>query len=373
MKTIPVNEPLLAGNEKKYVLECIDGGWISSGGSFVKKFEEKFAEKTGRKHAITVSNGSVAIDVVTAAIGITSGDEVIMPSFTIISCAAPIVRAGALPVFVDSDPTSWNMDITQIEAKITKRTKAIMVVHIYGLPVDMDPILSLAEQYSLTVIEDAAEAHGQTYKRKPCGSFGNISTFSFYANKHITTGEGGMITTDDDSLADRCRSLRNLCFKPEKRFVHDELGWNFRLSNLQAALGLAQLEKLNEATNRKREMGMEYTRLLSGIGCLQLPLTKTIYAENIYWVFGVVLKEKTPFDAIDAMIRLRNRGIETRPFFFPLHKQPVFLKMGLFKDLELPTAEYLSRRGFYIPSGLALTIDQIKYVASAMRAVFTSY
>jgi perosamine synthetase len=261
------------------------------------------------------------------------------------------------------------MDISQVEAKITPRTKAIMAVHIYGLPVDMDPLMDLAKHYRLSVIEDAAEMHGQNYKGRPCGCFGDISTFSFYPNKHITTGEGGMIVTDDEALAARCRSLRNLCFQPEKRFVHEELGWNFRMTNLQAAVGLAQLERLDEFVARKRRMGRRYTELLSGIPGLELPLAETDYAENIYWVYGLVLKDEVPFDAAEAMRRLQGLGIGTRPFFWPMHEQPVFRRMGLFAGEVYPVSERLARRGFYIPSGLALTDSQIERVAEALWKV----
>jgi perosamine synthetase len=366
---IPVNQPLVDGNEKRYLNECIDTGWISSEGPFIKRFEEEFAARVARKHGIAVSNGSVALDVAVAALGMGAGDEVILPAFTIISCAAAIVRAGAVPVVVDSNPQTWNMDVSQLEAKITPRTKAIMVVHIYGLPVDMEPLLELAEKYGLRVIEDAAEMHGQTYKGKPCGSFGDISTFSFYPNKHITTGEGGMVVTDDDQLAERCRSLRNLCFQPQRRFVHEELGWNFRMTNLQAALGVAQLERLDEFVARKRHMGRRYTELLADIPGLELPLERTDYAENIYWVYGIVLKDEVPFDAAEAMQRLSRHKIGTRPFFWPMHEQPVFHKMGLFKGESHPVAERMARRGFYIPSGLALTDEQIERVADVLREV----
>jgi len=360
---VPVNEPLLDGNEKKYLNECIDTGWISSEGPFVKQFEEQFAARVGRKYGIAVANGSVALDVAVNALGIGKDDEVIMPTFTIISCAAAVVRAGAKPVLVDSDQQTWNMDVNKIEETITPKTKAIMVVHIYGLPVDMDPIIFLAEKYGLKIIEDAAEAHGLTYYGRPCGSFGDISTFSFYPNKLITTGEGGMIVTNDDHLAERCRSLRNLCFQPKKRFVHEELGWNFRFTNLQAAVGLAQLEKLDEHIKRKRRIGKLYTELFSEIPELQLPLSRTDYAENIYWVYGIVLKGQVPFDAEELMRRLKEKGIGTRPFFWPMHEQPVFKKMGLFKGENYPVAKRIARRGFYVPSGLALTDEQIDRVA----------
>jgi perosamine synthetase len=241
---IPVNVPLLDGNEKKYLLECIETGWISSEGPFITEFEQKFAARMGRKHGIAVCNGTAAIDASIEALDIGPGDEVIMPAFTIISCISQIVRNGGKPVLVDSDITTWNMDVNQIEAKITSKTKAIMIVHIFGLPVDVDPVLEIAKRHGLKIIEDAAEMHGQTYKGRPCGSFGDVSTFSFYPNKHITTGEGGMILTDDDKLAETCRSLRNLCFQPHQRFVHERLGWNLRMTNMQAAVGLAQLERL---------------------------------------------------------------------------------------------------------------------------------
>ena len=369
MNTIPVNEPRLDGNEKKYLNECIETGWISSEGPFVKQFEQQFAARVGRKYGIAVSNGSAALDAAVAALEIGKEDEVILPTFTIISCAAAIVRAGAVPVLVDCHPHTWNMNVDQIEAKITPRTKAIMVVHIYGLPVDIEPVLNLAEKYGVQIIEDAAEMHGQTYKARPCGSFGTLSTFSFYPNKHITTGEGGMIVTDDEQLAERCYSLRNLCFQPQNRFVHEELGWNFRLSNLQAALGVAQLERLDEFVERKRHIGQLYTKLLSDIPGLQLPLPQTSYATNIYWVYGVVLNDDLPFDAKEAMRRLGEQKIGTRPFFWPMHEQPVFQKMGLFKDELYPVAEKIARRGFYLPSGLALIEEQVKRVVQAVVEV----
>ncbi len=366
---IPVNEPLLDGNEKKYLSECIDTGWISSEGPFVKQFEEQFAARVGRKYGIAVSNGSMALDAAIVALGISPGDEVILPTFTIISCAVAIVRAGAVPVVVDCEPHTWNMDVSLIAAKITPKTKAIMVVHIYGLPVDIEPVLALAEKYNLLIIEDAAEMHGQTYKDRPCGSFGAISTFSFYPNKHITTGEGGMLLTDDERLAERCCSLRNLCFQPHKRFVHEELGWNLRMSNLQAALGVAQLERLDEFVARKRYMGQRYTELLSDIPGLQLPVPRTDYADNIYWVYGLVLKDEVPFDAVDAMRRLRQHQIGSRPFFWPMHEQPVLQKMGLFAYESCPVAERIACRGFYIPSGIALTDEQMEQVANTLRAI----
>jgi perosamine synthetase len=366
---IPVNEPLLNGNEKKYLIECINSGWISAEGPFVYQLQEKFAARVGRKHGIAVTNGTSAIDSAVVALGIGPGDEVIMPTFTIISCISQIVRLGAKPILIDSDPLSWNMDVRQIESKITSRTKAIMVVHTYGLPVDMEIVLDLCKRYNLKLIEDAAELIGQNYRGKLCGSFGDISTVSFYSNKHITTGEGGMILTDDDALAENCRELRNLCFKPNKRFVHDRLGWNLRMTNLQAALGVAQLERLDQFLIKKRWIGSRYNELLSNLQDVQLPLIKTDYAENIYWVYGLVLNDTMEFEAEEIMKQLLKQGIDSRPFFCPMHQQPVLKKLEMFMGEKYPVAERLYNRGFYIPSGLALTEKQIERVASSLKSI----
>jgi perosamine synthetase len=366
---IPVNAPLLDGNEKKYLQECIEKGWISSEGPFVQEFESRFAARVGRRHAITVTNGTAALDAAVEALGIGPGDEVILPAFTIISCIGQIVRAGATPVLVDSDPETWSMDARAIAAKLTSRTRALMIVHVYGLPADMTPMLELAAQHGLRVIEDAAEMLGQSYGGRPCGSFGDISTFSLYANKHVTSGEGGVIVTDDDALADTCRSLRNLCFRPERRFVHDRLGWNLRLGNLQAAVALAQLERLDATVARKRRMGARYDRLLRGLPQVRLPLAATSYADNIYWVFGLVLDDARGLDAATAMRRLADEGVGTRPFFCPMHMQPVLQGKGLFANERYPIAEQLHRGGFYLPSGLALTDAQIDLVAERVWKV----
>lgn len=358
---IQVNTPLLNGNEKKYLNECIDSGWISSEGPFVDKFEKLFAKRVNRTHGIAVCNGSAALDCAVQALGLGKGDEVIMPTFTIISCAAALVRFGAIPVLVDSFSDTWNMDVSAIESKITPRTKAIMVVHIYGLPVDMNPVLDLARKYGLYIIEDAAEMHGQYYYDEPCGSFGDISIFSFYPNKHITTGEGGMVVTDNDHLAGRCKSIRNLCFQPQKRFVHEELGFNYRMTNLQAALGLAQLEQLDLFVKRKREIGARYSENLKLLKGFQLPLAETEYAHNIYWVFGLV--SETTEQAAAVQTFLAKEKIGTRPFFWCMHEQPVFQKMGFFKYENYPIAEKMARNGFYIPSGLGISNDEIDIVS----------
>ncbi|HKB45178.1 MAG TPA: DegT/DnrJ/EryC1/StrS family aminotransferase, partial [Chitinophagaceae bacterium] len=303
------------------------------------------------------------------AIGIKEGDEVIMPSFTIISPAQAVVYAGGKPILIDSDPITWCMDVSKIEAKINERTKAILVVHIYGFPTDMDKVVALAIKYKLKVIEDAAEMHGQTYKGAVCGSLGDISTFSFYPNKHITTGEGGMIVTNDPDLANRCRSLRNLCFKPEKRFVHEELGWNYRMTNLQAALGVAQLENIGEHILRKRKIGETYNALLKDTPHIELMPAETVFAKNIYWVYAIVLKDSFPHNAEWIMQELSKVGVGTRPFFYPMHLQPVFNKKGWYLNERYPVAERISDRGFYLPSGLGLKQSEIYLVVEELNKI----
>ena len=363
---IPVNIPLVDGNEKKYLNKCIDTGWISSEGPFVNQFEDQFASRVQRNFAVAVSSGTAALDVAVEALRIGPGDEVIIPAFTIISCIGQVIRSGATPVLVDCDPLTWNMDINKVEEKITENTKAIMVVHIFGLPVDIEPLLEIAKNNNIKIIEDAAQMLGQTYNEKPCGSFGDISTFSFYPNKLITTGEGGMLVTNDEQLADDCRSLRNLCFQPKKRFVHERLGWNYRMTNLQAALGLAQLERLDEFVQRKRSMGKKYTQGLRVLNEVPLPLEKTDYAENIYWVFGLVLDDSIGFDAEEAIKMLGEKGIGCRPFFCPMNQQPVLREMGFFINESYPVAERLYKQGFYIPSGTALTSEHINHVTNIL-------
>lgn len=374
---IPVNEPLLNEREVEYVTECIRTGWVSSAGRFIEEFEQRWAEYCGRKYGIAVCNGTAALQAAVTCLDLLPGDEVIMPTFTIISCALAVIYARGIPVLVDSDPSIWTMDVEQVANRITPRTRAIMAVHIYGHPADMDPILNLADRYGLAVIEDAAEAHGAEYLSKRssaqrswrrCGSFGTLSCFSFYANKLITTGEGGMLLTDDPKLAEKARSLRNLCFQPGRRFYHEEPGYNFRLTNLQAALGLAQLERMDRIVAKKRWMGQDYTRGLKDIAGLQLP-KEASWARSVYWMYGVVLSEETGMDANQFAQRLRERGVDTRPFFLGMHEQPVFHKRGLFLNEHYPEAERLARQGLYLPSGLALTEDQLTQVCEAVYEV----
>ena len=365
---IPVCEPLLTEEDAALVLDCVRSGWISSAGRYLEEFESGWAAYCSMRHGIAVSNGTTALEIAAALLNLQRGDEVIMPTFTIISCAQAVLRAGGTPVLVDSDARTWQMDVQQVAAKITPRTRAIMVVHIYGHPADMDPLLELAARHNLMIIEDAAEAHGAEYRGRKCGGLGDISTFSFYANKLITTGEGGMVLTQRDDLAERARALRNLCFQRTRRFLHEELGYNFRLTNMQAALGVSQLRRFEEIVARKRAIAAAYTERLRGVPGLELPVEEP-WARSVYWVYGIVLDERTGMDAAELARQLHARGIETRPFFLGMHEQPVFHKMGLFRGERYPVAERLARQGLYLPSGLTLTKTQIDQVYDAVRAI----
>lgn len=367
---IPVNEPKLGARELEYVTEAVSSGWISSAGRYIEEFEAGWAAYCGRRHGIAVSNGTTALHAAVAALALEPGDEVIVPTFTIVSCITALLAVGAVPVLVDSDPELWTMDIGQVESLVTERTRAIMPVHIYGHPVDMDPVLELAERRGLRMIEDAAEAHGAEYRSsdmtwRRCGSFGEMSTFSFYANKLVTTGEGGMVVTDDDALAERLRSLRNLGFNADRRFHHAELGFNYRLTNLQAALGVAQLERVDEIVARKREVAALYTASLADIDGLTLPV-EAPWARSVFWMYGLVVDESTGLDAAQFADRLLERGVDTRPFFLGMHEQPALHELGLFRDESYPVAERLARQGLYLPSGLALTDEQVGRVCEAV-------
>ena len=365
---IYVNEPVFNGNEKKYLNECIESGWISSEGPFVKRFEKEMASFVGRKYATACSSGSAALEMAVSALELEVGSEIILPSMTIISCAQAITKNNLKPVLVDCDLKTFNMNVCDIESKITNKTRAIMVVHIFGITVDMDPVISIAQKYNLKIIEDAAEVHGQTYKGKKCGSFGDISIFSFYPNKHITTGEGGMVLCDEKNIDKRLKSLRNLCFGDD-RFVHEKIGSNFRMTNLQAAIGVGQLEYIDEIIQKKRWIGNSYNERLKGLNGFSTPITSTSYCENIYWVYSIVINDENPIDAKDAMNLLKQYGIDTRPFFYPMHLQPVFSKMELFNGERYPNSEKLYSKGFYLPSGLNLTLEMIDEVVKNVKRV----
>ena len=379
---IPVSEPCVGQQELANVVDCVKTGWISSAGKYIEQFEAAWSAACGVKHGVAVSNGSTALDVAVRALGIGPGDEVLMPTFTIASCLSAVVNVGAVPVLIDSEPRTWGMDVSALEAAVTARTRAIMVVHIYGHPVDMDPVLRLAGRLSLKVIEDAAEVHGARYLSgrdgtsptwRLCGGMSDIATFSFYANKLITTGEGGMVVTSDSALASRARSIRNLCFAPPRRFLHKELGFNYRMTNIQAAIGVAQVPRLAEIVARKRGIAAAYTSRLKLVKELELPVEER-WAHNVYWVYGVVLRDCVPFDAEEFARRLAARGVETRPFFLGMHEQPALHSLGRYRDSlgRFPVAERIARRGLYIPAGLTISDAQIELVCEAIEAVFAN-
>lgn len=368
LRRISVCEPFLNGNELDYVLDAVKTTWISSGGKYLKSFESGFAAFVGVRHAVGVTNGTTALHLALVAAGISPGDEVILPDFTMIAPAFATAYCGAKPVFVDADPHTWCMDVGKIEEKITPRTKAILAVHIYGHPVDMDPLLALAKRHNLLVIEDAAEVHGAEYKGRRCGSLSNIAAFSFYANKNITTGEGGMVVTDNDDLAHKARYYKNLCFPMDGRrtYVHDDIGFNYRMNNLQAAIGLAQLEKIEDYVNRRRTNARLYNERLAGHPLLQRPIEKS-WAKNCYWMYGVVLSDSAGVGRDQLMDELMSDGIETRAFFGPMHTQPSLKKHGADCSGQYPVSERLSKRGFYLPSGSNLTEEQIDHVCQCLK------
>jgi len=376
---IPVSEPVVGTRELELVSDCLRSGWISSAGKYIEQFEHEFAAYCGRRFGIAVCNGTAALQAAVTALNIGPGDEVIVPTFTIVSCAQTVIAADATPVWVDCDPETWTMDVRAVASRITPRTRAIMPVHIYGHPADMDPLLALARQRGLAIIEDAAEAHGAEYLTnrgmphaawRRCGSFGEVSCFSFYANKLITTGEGGMVLTDDEHLAERLRSIRNLCFQPGRRFVHESLGDNLRLTNMQAALGVAQLERMDQIVARKREMAQRYTESLQGIRALRLPVQRD-WARSVYWMYGVVVDEHTGMTGPDLAAMLHQRGVETRPFFLGMHEQPVMRKLGLAEPNGHPVATLLARQGLYLPSGVGLTDEALSRVCIAVKEVLS--
>jgi len=363
---IPVSEPLLAGAEAKYVEDCIRTGWVSSEGSYLTAFERAWANYCGAEHGVAVSNGTTALQIAVAALHLEPGSEIILPSFTIVSCSLAIIEADCVPVLVDVDPETWALDLDQVEAKITERTRAIMPVHMFGHPVDMPRVMQIARKYGLKVIEDAAEAHGAEVDGRRVGGIADLATFSFYANKIITTGEGGMVLTSDTAIAARLRSLRNLCFRPERRFYHTEIGHNYRMTNVQAAIGLAQLERIDDHLERKRWMAARYNERLGDLPQVRLPIEKPGY-RTVYWMYALVLSDDVPFDAVELASRLQKAGVQTRPLFLGMHEQPVFHARGLHIGEHYPVTERLARRGLYLPSGLTLTLDQIDAVSGALR------
>jgi perosamine synthetase len=365
---IPVCIPLLGNRELDYVTDCVRTNWISSKGRYVNEFEKGFARYCGAKDGIATTNGTAALHLALASLGVGKGDEVIIPAFTMMSTAFAVLYCNAIPVLVDAEPDTWNMDTDLIEEKITRRTKVLLPVHIYGHPCDMDPILRLAESHDLFVVEDAAEAHGAEYRGKKAGGIGDCGCFSFYANKIITTGEGGMVVTNDPEIAERARSLKDLAFQKDQRFLHTDVGFNYRMTNIQAAIGLAQLERIDEFVEMRRAHAALYTRLLRGIPGLQFPVERP-WARNVHWMYSILLIDEFGMSREALMGELEKRGIETRTFFMPVHEQPVCSGMDLFSGEHYPVATEIGRRGLYLPSGSGLTNEEIGYVCTAIREI----
>ncbi|TSA58120.1 DegT/DnrJ/EryC1/StrS family aminotransferase [bacterium] len=365
---IPVCEPFLSGKELEYVTDCLKTNWISSQGKYIEQFEQRFAAYCGCEYGISTTSGTTALHLALASLGIGPGDEVIVPAFTMISTAFAIIYTGAKPVLVDAEPETWNIDVTKIEQKVTRRTKAILPVHIYGHPCDMEPIMNIAQKYSLHVIEDAAEAHGAEYKGRKAGGIGHIGCFSFYANKIITTGEGGMVVTNDETIAEKARALKDLAFSRQMRFLHTDLGFNYRMTNIQAAIGLAQFEKIEQYVEMRRKNAYLYNHLLKHIPSVTLPPEKE-WAKNVYWMYSILIDDKFGISRDELMDQLRKEGIDTRTFFIPIHQQPVFENMRLFNRESYPVAEDLGRRGLYLPSSSGLTEKQIKQVCQAISKI----
>lgn len=355
---LPIAAPVFSGNELRYVTECVLENWISSQGRFVTEFESAFAKFCGVKHGIAVSNGTVALHLALVIAGIGPGDEVIVPTLTFVATANAVRYTGATPIFVDSEQETWNMDTSLVERRITSRTKAIIPVHLYGCPVDMDPLNELAGQYGLFVIEDAAEAHGAKYKGKRVGSLGHVGCFSFYGNKIVTTGEGGMLTTNDDGLAERARVLRDHGMAKNRRYWHDLIGYNYRLTNLQAAVGVAQMEQVEALLQRRRDLQVWYTDKLRQDPRIELP-RRVEWAEPVNWLYTILLRRD--FDRDRVIEQLKHNGIDCRPVFYPLHMMPPHIQAGHF-----PIAEDISRRGLSLPTTTIMGLPHVERVCAAL-------
>lgn len=371
-KFIPVCEPSLIGNEKKYVNDCLDTNWISSAGKYIELFEKGFAKFCDTKYGIATCNGTVSIHLALEALNIGPGDEVIVPDFTMIASVNSILYTGAKPVFVDADIETWCIDPKLIEEKITKKTKAIMPVHIYGHPCDMDPIQKIAKKYNLSIVEDAAEAHGALYKNKKIGSLSDAASFSFYSNKIICTGEGGMAVTNDEKLAERMRLLKNHAFT-KNRFTHEEVGYNYRMTNIQGAIGLAQLENIDKLIQMRINNANQYNKLLKNIKGIVLPPSKD-WAKNVYWMYGILLNGDFGMARDKLREELLKEGIDTRSFFIPAHKQPMFSKKTQkfsMPDIsgKYPVSDNLGNNGFYLPSSSHLPKEDINYIVDTIKKI----
>jgi perosamine synthetase len=369
IKIIPVSKPHITLADAKSVYKVVKKGWVSSSGNEILNFEKNISKLLKRKFAASVSSGTAALEIAIKTLNLKSKSEIITPAFNIISAANAIIKNNLKPILVDSDPKNWNMCLNDFEKKITKNTKAVIVTHTYGFPCDMDKIIRICKKNKIIIIEDAAEMLGQTYKNKPCGSFGEISIISLYANKQITTGEGGVILTNNKRIFEKICSLRNLSFGKINRFNHDDIGWNYRFTNMQAALGLSQLKRINSIIKKKRDIGEYYYNQFKDNPNIIIQPNILNNERNIYWVFGILIKNNK-FKKDQVIKKLLKKGIQCRDFFWPMHKQKIYIKKKFFKNKNFPIANLLSKKGFYIPSGINITKKEIKYVAQSINNIF---
>jgi len=367
---IPVCEPLLAGRELEYVTKAVSAGWISSSGGYVKEFEEAFAKYLDVPVAVTTTSGTAALHLALVAAGIGPGDEVIIPSFTMIATAFAVCYTGAKPVFVDAEAKTWNIDVAQVASKITPRTKAILPVHVYGHACDMNALDALARKHQLLVIEDAAEAIGSRYQGKLCGGIGDMSCFSFFANKLVTTGEGGMVAARDERFAERLRYYKNLCFPLQgpRRYVHEDIGFNYRMPNVLAAIGLAQLERVDFYLENRRRNAAYYDERLAQQRGITTPPNEP-YTLNSYWMYGILIEDDFGPTRDEVMTLLRDAGIDTRSFFVSMHRQPALAKYGCDVSGAYPVSDELARKGLYLPSGSGLREEELSRVVDTLLSL----
>jgi perosamine synthetase len=358
---IPVFAPWLSDNARRYVLDCLDTGWISSLGEYVGRFEREFARFCEARHGVATSNGTTALHLALVTLRVGAGDEVLVPDLTFVATANVVRQTGAVPVLVDAEPRTWTMDPEDARRKLTPRTRALIPVHLYGHPVDLEPLLALARAHGLWVVEDAAEAHGARYHGRRVGALGHLGAFSFYGNKIITTGEGGMLVTNDPALAERAAFLRDHAMDPRRRYYHPEVGFNYRMTNIQAAIGCAQLEQADAILHRRKAIAAAYEAGLAGLPGLTGPPAAP-WAENVYWMYSVLVEPAFGRDRDAVREGLRARGIDSRPFFVPLHEQPPHRSAAPF-----PVATDLARRGINLPSGTGLGAEEIAAVCAALR------
>lgn len=360
---IPVAEPVLGQRELELVTDCVKSGWISSLGKYIPQFEKEFAAFCGAEHGVATSNGTTALHLALAVLGIGPGDEVLVPDMTFIATANVVSYTGATPVLVDSEPVTWTMDVKDMERRITPRTKAIIPVHLYGHPCDMDPLLAVARKRGIIVIEDAAEAHGALYKGKRVGGLADMACFSFYANKIITTGEGGIVLTNNKAWADACLSLRDHGMAKDRRYYHPVIGYNYRMTNLQAAVGVAQMERIGEFIERKRALAAQYNKRLKGVPGITLP-PEADWAYNVYWMYSILVDEKAyGISAAELIALLRTHNIDSRPFFVPIHDNPPHARPDTF-----PVSTRLGRQGINLPSAPTLSDESVDRICDCIRA-----